>query len=391
MIAVGGCKSFTKRPGDGSQTRQPSTGNANDPFWLNAEPKGTQTPTVNIPSNNATGGVEAIPLNDAPTGVLAGRVVDTFNRAPGSAIIQVQATDGGGGSQPRVETSPQGHFLVRGLTPGRNYRVVAQLSQNGKTLAGEVVARPPDARLLIPMSEDYAPRNILQPEVGNTPPLGGGVAATPPAAELGAPRATFDYLPNTSAETIASSEPTAMPRVNIPPPGLPDVSPTPPIDGVRSTGPVPDCQVNGTRILTLRLADTNGNVWDLAQQRNRLTLIDLWGSWCTPCLRAIPDLVRIQQQYRIAGLEVVGIACEKNSTGQNEAAVRAVQRRLPNINYRLLMAGEPGSDPVRAQFRPTAFPSLILVDADGTILWRGIGGDSIAEVEPIIRRRLGGP
>lgn len=387
LLATCGCQSFAKRPGSSAQARTPSNGNANDPFWLNAEPKGSQSPTVNIPSGTANNNnVDAIPLNDSPTGVLAGRVVDTFNRAPGSAVIQVQATDGGGGAQPRVETSPQGHFLVRGLTPGRNYRVVAQLSQNGKTLAGEVVARPPDARLLIPMSEDFTPRNNPSPGPALAPPVG----ETPPLAELGAPRSTNDYLPDTTPEMIASSEPTGTPRVNIPPPGLPDVAPTPAIGNVRNGGATPECLVSGSRILTLRLSDTNGNVWDLSQQNNRLTLIDLWGSWCTPCLRAIPELARVQQQYRIAGLEVVGVACENKAAGQNEAAVRAVQRKMPNINYRLLMAGEPGNDPVRAQFRPTVFPSLILVDADGTILWRGVGGDSIAEAEAIIRKRLGG-
>lgn len=392
MVVLGGCQSFSKQPSKDAQARNTSNGNSNDPFWMNAESKG-QTPTVNIQPENYGGGkgVEAVPLNDGPGGVLAGRVVDNFNRAPGSAIIQVQATDGGGGPQPQVESTQQGHFLVRGLTPGRSYRVVARVNQNGKTLVGEEIAQPPNAKMLISMSEDYGGR-YSQPYENTTPSLGGGVHSPPPVAELGAPRTNDGYFPPPSGESIASSEPNTMPRANIPPPGLPDVSATPPIEGIRSTGPTPDCLIAGGRILTLRLADTNGNVWDFSQHQGKLVLIDLWGSWCAPCLRAIPELVRVQQQYRLGGLEVIGIACENGHTsGQNVAAVRAVQRRMPNVNYRLLVAGEPGIDPVRAQFQPTAFPSLILVDADGTILWRGVGGNSIAEVESIIRKRLGGP
>jgi hypothetical protein len=106
-------------------------------------------------------------------------------------------------------------------------------------------------------------------------------------------------------------------------------------------------------------------------------------------LRAIPELVRLQSTYRTQGLEVIGIACEQGTPAENRERVQNLRRKMPTINYRILMAAEPGRDPVRAQFRPAGYPALVLLDADGTILWRGTGGDSIAELEPILRDRLG--
>src|SRR5262249_11101986 len=152
------------------------------------------------------------------------------------------------------------------------------------------------------------------------------------------------------------------PMANIRPPGLPETNPQPPWDAVHSSGPVPDCLVANGRLLTLRLNDINGQVWDFSQRRGRLVLIDLWGSWGAPCLKAIPELSRLQQQYRTRGLEVIGIACEDGTKAENLTRVQAVRRRILSINYPILMAGERGSDPVRAQFRPNGYPYLVLLD-----------------------------
>lgn len=341
-------------------------------------------PTTNVPGPNA--GASAIPTHEDPSGsgVLAGRVVDSFNRSAGVSIVQVQATDGGNEPARDIETSPQGHFIVRGLVAGRSYRLVARSANGMKSLAGEAFARAPDAKILIPVSEGYVP-----PSSASQPP-NRGPAISPPVAELGVPRSAGEFYP-TAPETIAGTDAAAMPRANIPPFALPDTGVVAVPKDTTVSGPVPDCLVANGRILTMRLQDPEGRVWDFSQRQGRLILLDFWGSWCTPCLRAMPELIRLQQAYRSQGLEVIGIACEKESTAANVSRVQRVRRLMPTINYRILMAGEPASDPVRAQFRPTAYPYLVLLDGDGTIIWRGVGSEGIAEAETIIRDRLSRP
>lgn len=374
---VSGCQSTNKSTGTAS-TRDTPANRSNEPFWASAEPGKSAPPSANVPSpaTPAPAPPPAVLSSDEPTGVIAGRVVDPFSRPVGAAAIQVQAIDGTEAAK-SVDTTAQGHFLIRGLTPGRTYRLQAKLKQDGKPLAGEIVTRPPDARVLIPVSAEFAATATGEP--------------AQPAAELGSPRPSSEYYPPPPAENIAGTDPSAMPRASIPGWGsIPRTEPPQPAPGGPIIGPVPDCLVSGGRVLTLRLNDPDGRPWDLSQRHGKLILLDLWGTWCTPCMRAIPELVRLQQMYRTSGLEVIGIACEEGNAGQNLARVQRARRTLPTINYRLLLAGEPGSDPVRAQFKPQGYPCLILLDADGTILWRGVGGNSIADAEAIIKRRLGG-
>jgi thiol-disulfide isomerase/thioredoxin len=379
-VAVG-CQSFGKKSEpSGANSTRPDPRN-NDPFWVQNPPASRPSgPTVSVPA--PPGPVPDAPVSgrpDEPTGIIAGRVVDLNSRPVPGAVIQVVPADGSSEPARDVDTSPQGHFMIRGLVPGRSYRVQARSKQDGRPMVGEVFAKPPDARVLVPVSAEFV---TSSPSEKASPPAGG---------ELGAPREGRGFFPPPAPESIAGIDAGAMPRANIPGFGLPETASTPPLETAHTFGPVPDCLISGGRIQTLRLSDPDGRTWDFSQRIGKVVLIDLWGTWCTPCLRAIPDLVRLQQMYRTRGLEVIGIACEKGRSGENLARVQKARRAMPTINYRLLLAGEPSSDPVRSQFQPQGYPCLILVDADGTIIWRGVGTDAVAEAESVIRRRLGGP
>jgi thiol-disulfide isomerase/thioredoxin len=148
----------------------------------------------------------------------------------------------------------------------------------------------------------------------------------------------------------------------------------------------PTCLIQSGRLRYLSLPDVDGRTWDFSQHRGQLLLLDFWGTWCQPCMRALPDLVRLHSQYGDRGLEVVGIACERNGIADGARRVRQVQGRIPGMNYRVLLADDYARCPVQTQFQIHSYPTLVLLDGDGTILWRG---SEVAEAEILIRRRLG--
>ena len=110
------------------------------------------------------------------------------------------------------------------------------------------------------------------------------------------------------------------------------------------------------------------------------------GHVVSPCVRALPEVARLNSQYADRGLEVVGIACEKVGPAEGARRVRQNQARIAGLDYRILLADEYGRCPVQSQFQITSYPTLVLLDSDGTIVWRG--NDVSRSRAAVIRKRL---
>jgi thiol-disulfide isomerase/thioredoxin len=155
---------------------------------------------------------------------------------------------------------------------------------------------------------------------------------------------------------------------------------------------VPSCVLVGRKLDNFALYDLDRQPWEYRRDHlGRLTLLDFWHSTCPPCLQAIPHMVDLKRRYGPTGLEVIGIACEKGTPEQQSQKVRQVRARY-TINYTTLLSGG-GTEacPVKKQFGVTCFPTLILLDETGQIVWRREGADEqiLWELEVEIQRRLG--
>lgn len=52
------------------------------------------------------------------------------------------------------------------------------------------------------------------------------------------------------------------------------------------------------------------NVTDEIFKGNRLTMVNVWGTFCGPCINEMPDLGRISEEYRDKGVRVIGVLCD---------------------------------------------------------------------------------
>jgi thiol-disulfide isomerase/thioredoxin len=121
----------------------------------------------------------------------------------------------------------------------------------------------------------------------------------------------------------------------------------------------------------------------LQQWQGKLLLLNFWATWCVPCTKEIPELVKLQDRYGAQGLQIVGAAVDDPD---------AVKRALPKlkINYPLLGGS---TDDLTADMEKLgngfgALPFSVLISPQGRILDRHPGPFTAAELQALVAGRL---
>ena len=150
--------------------------------------------------------------------------------------------------------------------------------------------------------------------------------------------------------------------------------------GLSATAPAPPAGVTvaarGDRIPALELPDLAGRPTTLASLHSgRPLLVNVWASWCGPCIEEMPELQRFAAAQGASGVQVVGIALD------DAVNVREFLQKV-QVSYPILMdAPGPADAGVRLGNPKGVLPYSVLVSADGRLLKQRIGPFAHGEID----------
>jgi len=131
-------------------------------------------------------------------------------------------------------------------------------------------------------------------------------------------------------------------------------------------------------------------VADLVKNKDgeKLRLINIWATWCGPCIVEFPDFVDINRMYRDRAFEFISLSADK--LGQKDKALAFLQKKeASNTNY--IFAGEDIYDLIDLVDKDWqgSLPYTVLVDAEGKVLYKVEGTIDPLEVKRAIVGSLG--
>jgi thiol-disulfide isomerase/thioredoxin len=136
----------------------------------------------------------------------------------------------------------------------------------------------------------------------------------------------------------------------------------------------------------------NGGPVRLADLRGKVVVLDFWGHWCGPCLRAMPALMALQDKFADQGLVVIAVhdGSVKSIAEMDERIARARQRQWFGRDLPFLVALD-GDGATTAAYGITTFPTSLLIDREGNVVRRLDVGPSVPDGNEVaISKLLGG-
>lgn len=162
---------------------------------------------------------------------------------------------------------------------------------------------------------------------------------------------------------------------------LPDGTTAAPPGGAAegSLSDAPEGHEPGERLPDFALTQTDGEAFTLSAHRGQVVVINLWATWCTPCVKELPHFDRLQREYgeRVA---VLGI--------HSDLITDDVRGYLSNFDYGMGFAVDEGGGVIASLGGSTMLPQTVVLDGRGVVTYNQVGSLTYEALEELVSAAL---
>ncbi len=130
----------------------------------------------------------------------------------------------------------------------------------------------------------------------------------------------------------------------------------------------------GSEAINISGTTIDGDAFDLEKERGKVVVIDFWATWCPPCREKAPRLTSLHAQYDSGKVKVIGVSGD-NDPDKVTRYFEDTGNYFPTI--------QKDTDRLFKAYRVTSIPTIIVIDPEGTIAFRGHGGGFEEVVEEL--------
>jgi peroxiredoxin len=124
-------------------------------------------------------------------------------------------------------------------------------------------------------------------------------------------------------------------------------------------------------------------------ERGKLRVINVWATWCAPCIAELPDFVEMNRMYRKRDFEFITISMDEEDR-KDRALKQLKDLHVSGKNYILKVDGDRDAAMTNLDEKwEGPLPHTVIVAPGGKVLYRNTGGINPLEVKRVIVDYLG--
>jgi thiol-disulfide isomerase/thioredoxin len=107
-----------------------------------------------------------------------------------------------------------------------------------------------------------------------------------------------------------------------------------------------------------------GGEHTIKDMRGEIVVVEFWGTWCPPCLRAIPHLNELSETYKDHGVTILGVCDDTRKAERFDSTIKQYDIRYPTA-----LDKNRGT---HSAYNGQWFPFIVLVDREGIVRAAGL-------------------
>ena len=138
----------------------------------------------------------------------------------------------------------------------------------------------------------------------------------------------------------------------------------------------------GSVMPNFTLKTPDGKDISLNDFKGKYVLVDFWASWCGPCLREMPNVVKLYKECKGKNFEIFGVSLDN----KKDAWVKAIKANGMKWPQGSDLKGW-GSEPARL-CNVSAIPFTVLIDPEGEVIAIDLRGEQLhAKVKEVLGKK----
>ena len=136
----------------------------------------------------------------------------------------------------------------------------------------------------------------------------------------------------------------------------------------------------GEKLEDFTIECLDGTDFTLSEQKGKVVVINLWATWCIPCINELPNFDKIQSEYPD---EVTVIAIH------SAPVTTDVNKWLSDYSYEIKFASDEEGEISKMLASSDVLPQTLIIDQEGNVVYKKTGSLTYEELADAVSGALG--